>query len=81
MLLFLEYIEKETDREKVLLLYDCYHQPLYYLACSKMTDTVAAEDMVQETYIALIKHLEDIDEHTYDELRLYKKQKKRKTNL
>lgn len=81
MLLFLEYIEKETDREKVLLLYDCYHQPLYYLACSKMTDTVAAEDMVQETYIALIKHLEDIDEHTYDELRLYKKQKKRKPNL
>lgn len=81
MLFFLEYIDDEADKEKILLLYHSYHQQLYYLAYSRIKDSAAAEDLVHETYITVIKHLEIIEEEVYDQLKLYLKKREKNANL
>lgn len=81
MLFFLEAIENDADREKVLILYESYHRQLYYLAYSKIQNEELAEDMVHETYIAVIKHLEDIDESVYEQLKRYQNAREKQANL
>lgn len=81
MLLFLEKIENDKDRDNIILLYECYHRQLYYLAYSWIKDSAIAEDLVQETYMAVIKYLENIEEKSFYELKKYQKARKKNQGL
>lgn len=71
MMFFIEMIENEGDKEKIILLYKCFCQQLYYMAYSWTKDQSVAEDLVHETYISIIRYLENIDENVYKELKWY----------
>lgn len=81
MLFFLEMIENERDRKKVVLLYNSYHQQLYYMAYSWTKNQGVSEELVHDTYISIIKYLENIDENVYEQLKLYLKKREKNSKL
>ena len=60
MILFLALIDDEEDKEKFVRLYEKYRYFLWYLANERLHDAGLAEDAVQETFFALIRHMEKI---------------------
>ncbi|MBO5247240.1 MAG: sigma-70 family RNA polymerase sigma factor [Eubacterium sp.] len=62
MLLFLSMLDTEEEQNKFVLLYDTYKQLLWYVANDILKDRQLAEDAVQETFLALTRHIEKVDE-------------------
>ena len=60
MLLFLNMLESDGDRSKFVQLYHTYRYFLWYLARERLQDEHLAEDAVQETFLALTRHMDKI---------------------
>ena len=62
MILFLSMLDSEEEKSKFVLIYEKYRYFLWYLANEKLQDAFLAEDAVQETFLALTRHLDKVDE-------------------
>ncbi len=60
MLLFLIMLDSDEDRSKFVQLYHKYRYFLWYLACERLQDDHLAEDAVQETFLALTRHIDKV---------------------
>lgn len=60
MLLFLTMLDSEADRSKFVQLYHKYRHFLWHLARERLQDEHLAEDAVQETFLALTRHMSKI---------------------
>lgn len=81
MLPFLELLDTEEEKEKLLIIYECFKNALYEIAYYKMKHVEQAEDMVHDTFMALTKHMDKIDEQAYVFLKGYLDAKKYSENL
>lgn len=61
MILFLEYLNTEQERESFKKLYRQYKNLLFWIARSKTNSDEDAEDCVQETFAYVAKHFDKID--------------------
>lgn len=61
MILFLEYLNTEQERENFKKLYRQYKNLLFWIARSKTNSDEDAEDCVQETFAYVTKHFDKID--------------------
>lgn len=61
MILFLEYLNTEQERENFKKLYRQYKNLLFWIARSKTNSDEDAEDCVQETFAYVAKHFNKID--------------------
>lgn len=61
MILFLEYLNTEQERENFKNLYRQYKNLLFWIARSKTNSDEDAEDCVQETFAYVAKHFDKID--------------------
>lgn len=62
MILFLAMLDDEADKEKFVRLYEKYRYFLWYLANERLHDAGLAEDAVQDTFLALTRHMEKVDD-------------------
>lgn len=62
MLCFFMLIEDEAERGKLERLYYEYRERMLYVAFSVLKDKQEAENMVHDTFLALMDHLDQIDE-------------------
>lgn len=62
MLLFLSMLETQEEQSKFTRLYEKYRYLLWYVAKDILKDKDLAEDAVQEAYLALTKHLEQVED-------------------
>ncbi|GIN74490.1 RNA polymerase sigma factor [Bacillus sp. J14TS2] len=60
-----------NDYEKMEELYELYEQKVYYAAYSILNNIQQAEDVVQETFITLYRHLEKLRNLNNQELKRY----------
>lgn len=60
MLLFLNMLDSDEDRSKFIQLYHKYRYFLWYLAQERLQDEHLAEDAVQETFLALTRHMDKV---------------------
>ena len=75
MLPFWEILETQEEKEQVMLLYHCFKGPLYSVAFSMIKEEGKAEDIVQDTFIALMNNLDKLDDETFKFLEDYYKKK------
>lgn len=61
MLIYLEMIETENDREKFEQLYYKYRNLMYYVAHEVTKNQHDAEDAVQQAFLYIIENLEKVD--------------------
>lgn len=61
MILFLEYLNTEQERENFKKLYKQYKNLLFWIARSKTSSDEDAEDCVQKTFAYVAKHFDKID--------------------
>lgn len=81
MLPFLELLDTQEEKDKLLLLYECFENQLYLTAYSKTKDKQKAEDMVHDTFVTMTKYLDKISEESYESLGNYQKAKKKRKAL
>lgn len=81
MLSFFELLDTQDEKDKLLLLYECFENQLYLTAYSKTKDKQKAEDMVQDTFVTMTKYLDKISEESYESLEKYQKIKKKRRTL
>lgn len=81
MLPFLELLDTEEEKEKLMLLYECFRHSLYEAAYYKVKQTELAEDMVHDTFMALTKHINKISERSYSFLKNYCNAKKKDSTI
>ena len=62
MLLFLSMLDTAEEQGKFTLLYEKYRYLMWYVAKDILKDRDLAEDAVQEAFLALTKHLDQVDE-------------------
>ena len=60
MLLFLTMLDSDEDQSKFVQLYHKYRYFLWYLARERLQDDHLAEDAVQETFLALPRHMDKV---------------------
>lgn len=58
MIIFLNMLDNEEDRDKFVRIYEKYRYFLWYLANERLQDPYLAEDAVQETFLALTRHMD-----------------------
>lgn len=75
MLPFWEILETQEEKEQVMLLYHCFKGLLYSIAFSMIQEKGKAEDIVQDTFIALMNNLDKLDDETFKVLEDYYKKK------
>ena len=51
-------LDNEEDRDKFVRIYEKYRYFLWYLANERLQDPYLAEDAVQETFLALTRHMD-----------------------
>lgn len=73
MLSYLLLLQTNEKKEKFILLYKCYKDYLYHVAYHMVKEEERAEDMVHETFLTLISHMDGIDEETYNVLKEFLK--------
>lgn len=71
MIVYFALIDKESDREKFVSLYEKYKKKMFYTAYSVLNDTFSAEDAVHEAFIAVARNLDKIKEVDSDETAAY----------
>lgn len=62
MLIFLSLIQSEEELEKFMRLYEKYHRLLLYIAYQILGDTMLAEDAVQDAFLSLSLHIDQVDD-------------------
>ncbi len=62
MLLFLTMLDDEVEKSKFVIIYEKYRYFLWYLANERLQDAHLAEDAVQETFLALTRHMDKVGE-------------------
>jgi len=62
MLLFLSVLETQQEQGKFTLLYEKYRYLLWYVAKEILKDKDLAEDAVQEAFLTLTRHLDQVEE-------------------
>lgn len=62
MLLFLNILDTEEEKDKFVRVYDSYRYMMWYSANEILKDKDLAEDAVQEAFLALTRHLDKVDE-------------------
>lgn len=62
MLLFHVLIEHRTQQEKFNTLYYSFRQKLFYIAKSIVKNDTDAEDVLQEAFFKIAKHIEQVDD-------------------
>lgn len=62
MLLYLSVLDTQEEKDKFTVLYEQYQHFCWYVANQLLGDAQLAEDAVQETFWALIRHLDKIEE-------------------
>ncbi|MCD8230721.1 MAG: RNA polymerase sigma factor [Clostridiales bacterium] len=60
MLLFLNMLDSEAEKSKFTVIYEKYRYFLWYLANERLHDAFLAEDAVQETFLALTRHMDKV---------------------
>ena len=60
MLLFLTMLDSDEEQSKFVQLYHKYRYFLWYLARERLQDDHLAEDAVQETFLALTRHMDKV---------------------
>lgn len=60
MLLFFNMLDGEEEKSKFAIVYEKYRYFLWYLANERLRDAYLAEDAVQETFLALTRHMDKI---------------------
>lgn len=62
MILFLNMLDSEEEKSKFVRIYEKYRYFLWYLANERLKDPWLAEDAVQETFLALTRHMDKTGE-------------------
>ena len=62
MINYLQLLNTQQDKDKFVILYQRYFQPLYSTASEILKDHAASEDVVHETFLILIDHIDKVDE-------------------
>ena len=62
MLLFLSMLDSEEEKSRFQAVYEKYSHFLWYLAYQVLRDGQLAEDAVQETFLALTRHMDKIQD-------------------
>lgn len=62
MILYMAMLDTDEEKEKFSLLYHKYRYFLWYLANERLKDAMLAEDAVQETFLALTRHMNKIQD-------------------
>lgn len=62
MLLFLSMLDTQEEQSKFTRLYEQYRYLLWYVAKDILKDKDLAEDAVQEAYLALTRHLDQVED-------------------
>ena len=62
MLLYLSMLDTQTEKEKFTEIYEQYQHFCWYVANGILNDAHLAEDAVQETFLALTRHLDRVEQ-------------------
>lgn len=62
MILFLNMLDSEEEKSRFVRIYEKYRYFLWYLANERLKDPWLAEDAVQETFLALTRHMDKTGE-------------------
>jgi len=62
MLLYLSMLDTQEEKDKFTQLYEQYQHFCWYVANQQLLDAQLAEDAVQETFLALTRHLDKVEE-------------------
>ncbi|MFG6333189.1 MAG: sigma-70 family RNA polymerase sigma factor [Lachnospiraceae bacterium] len=62
MFLFLALLDSPEEQEKFTEVYEHYRHFMWYVANQKLQDAHLAEDAVQEAFLALTRHLDQVEE-------------------
>lgn len=62
MILFLAMLDTQEEKSKFAKLYETYRYLLWYVANDILRDADDAEDAVQETFFALTRHMDKIED-------------------
>lgn len=62
MFLFLALLDSPEEQEKFTEIYEQYRHFMWYVANQKLQDAHLAEDAVQEAFLALTRHLDQIED-------------------
>ncbi len=81
MLPFWEILETQEEKDRIILLYDCFKGLLYTVAFAMLREESKAEDVVQDTFLVLMNNLNHIDEEAYRFLDCYSEKKKKEKSL
>ncbi len=60
MISFFMLIDSETDREKFKKLYEAYQKKMLYVAYQILNNQQDAEDVVQDSFLAIARHISSI---------------------
>ena len=62
MILYMAMLDTDEDKQKFSAVYHKYRYFLWYLANERLKDAMLAEDAVQETFFALTRHMDRIQD-------------------
>lgn len=62
MLLFLNILDTEEEKDKFVRLYEAYRYMMWYSANEILQDKELSEDAVQEAFVALTRYMDKVDE-------------------
>jgi len=71
MLALLSMLDDPEDKRKFEELYTTYKQTMYYVAYDVLHDSYDAEDAVQQAFMRIMNHLDDIDENDKNKTKSY----------
>ena len=60
MLIYLQMLESEPEKEKFRKIYDAYRNLMFYVANKILQNEWDAEDAVQQAFLSIVKNLEKI---------------------
>ena len=69
--MFLAMLESEEDREKFLKLHSAYETKMMRIAVSILKSRTAAEDAVQQSWVQVIQHFDEIRQNPWDRIEGY----------
>ena len=69
MFLFLALLDSPEEQEKFTELYHLYRHFMWYVANQKLQDEHLAEDAVQEAFLALTGHLDQVEPRPWGRFR------------
>lgn len=71
MLIYLQMLESEPEKEKFRKIYDAYRNLMFYVANKILQNEWDAEDAVQQAFLSIVKNLEKISDPVRKKTQLY----------